>query len=128
MKLNVEGDVLLVCLYIDDLIFTSNSSSMINKFKKVMAQEFEMTDIRLMTYYLGIAMKKEEDDIFISQEGYANEVLKKFNMSDCKLMCTVVKCGVKLLKHKDGEKMDPTLFKSLVGSLQYLTLLEFSHN
>jgi hypothetical protein len=121
MKVNKEGDVLLVCLYVDDLIFTGNSSSMINEFKKAMAREFEMTDIGLMAYYLGIEVKQGEDGIFISQEGYAKEVLKKFNMSNCKSVCTPVECGVKLSKHEDGEKVDPTLFKSLVGSLRYLT-------
>ena len=64
-------DILIVCLYVDDLIFTGNNPSMFEDFKKAMTKEFEMTDIGLMAYYLGIEVKQMEDGIFISQEGYA---------------------------------------------------------
>ncbi|XP_048634844.1 secreted RxLR effector protein 161-like [Brassica napus] len=86
-----------------------------------MTKEFEMTDIGLMSYYLGIEVKQEENGIFITQEGYAKEVLKKFKMNDSNPVCTPMECGVKLSKEKEGESVDPTLFKSLVGSLRYLT-------
>ena len=52
-----NGDILIVCLYADDLIFTSNNPSMFEDFKKAMTKEFEMTDIGLMAYYLGIEVK-----------------------------------------------------------------------
>ncbi|KAM1823768.1 hypothetical protein FF1_025765 [Malus domestica] len=116
-----DGDILIVCLYVDDLIFTGSNPSMFEEFKKVMTKEFEMTDIGLMAYYLGIEVKQSEEDIFISQESYTNEILKKFKMHDCKPISTPVECGVKLTKHDEGESVDPTFFKSLVGSLRYLT-------
>ncbi|KAL5567336.1 hypothetical protein UlMin_030500 [Ulmus minor] len=94
---------------------------MFDEFKKVMTREFEMTDIGLMAYYLGIEVKQKEEGIFISQESYAREILKKFKMNDCKPISTPVECGVKLSKHDEGESIDPTFFKSLVGSLRYLT-------
>jgi len=65
-------EFLLICLYVNDLIFTGNNARMIQKFKDFMIREFEMTDIRLMSYYLGIEMKQEEKRIFISQKAYAN--------------------------------------------------------
>ena len=65
-------EFLLVCLHVNDLIFTGNNARMIQKFKDFMIREFEMTDIRLMSYYLGIEMKQEEKRIFISQKAYAN--------------------------------------------------------
>ncbi|XP_057791354.1 uncharacterized mitochondrial protein AtMg00810-like [Salvia miltiorrhiza] len=86
-----------------------------------MSKEFEMTNIGLMAYYLGVEVKQLEDEIFITQEGYAKEILKKFKMEDCKAINTPVECGIKLSKNDGGEKVDPTLFKSLVGSLRYLT-------
>ncbi|KAH9790789.1 hypothetical protein KPL71_003509 [Citrus sinensis] len=115
------GDILIVCLYVDDLIFTGSDPSLFKEFKRVMIKEFEMTDIGLMAYYLGIEVKQKEEDIFISQESYAKEILKKFKMNDCKPISTPVECGVKLSKHNEGEDIDPTFFKSLVGSLRYLT-------
>ncbi|KAH9667537.1 hypothetical protein KPL70_021079 [Citrus sinensis] len=114
-------DILIVCLYVDDLIFTRSNPSLFEEFKKVMIKEFEMTDIGLMTYYLGIKVKQKEEGIFISQESYAKEILKKFKMNDYKPISTPVECGVKLSKHDEGEDIDPTFFKSLVGSLRYLT-------
>ncbi|KAG6520983.1 hypothetical protein ZIOFF_018048 [Zingiber officinale] len=94
---------------------------MFGEFKEVMTKEFEMTDIGLMAYYLGIEVNQREDGSFISQAGYAREILKKFRMDNSKSINTPVECGVKLSKHDEEEKVDPTFFKSLVGSLRYLT-------
>ncbi|KAH9669846.1 hypothetical protein KPL70_021959 [Citrus sinensis] len=96
------GDILIVCLYVDDLIFTGSDPSLFEEFKRVMIKEFEMTDIGLMAYYLGIEVKQKEEGIFISQESYAKEILKKFKMNDCKPISTPVECGVKLSKHNEG--------------------------
>jgi hypothetical protein len=115
------GDILIVCLYVDDLIFTGNNPTMFEEFKKEMTKEFEMTDIGLMSYYLGIEVKQEDQGILITQEGYAKEVLKKFKMDDANPVSTPMECGIKLSKHDEGERVDPSLFKSLVGSLRYLT-------
>ncbi|KAK6123269.1 hypothetical protein DH2020_042997 [Rehmannia glutinosa] len=116
-----KNDVLIVCLYVDDLIFTGNNPNMFEEFKKAMTREFEMTDIGVMAYYLGVEVKQQEDGIFISQEGYAKEILKKFKMDNCKPINTPMECGIKLSKYDGEEKVDPTLYKSLVGSLRYLT-------
>ncbi|KAL5843259.1 hypothetical protein ACOSQ4_009217 [Xanthoceras sorbifolium] len=74
-----------------------------------------------MAYYLGIEVKQKEEDIFISQENYAKKILKKFKMNDCKPINTPAECEIKLSKHGEGESIYPTFFKSLVGSLCYLT-------
>ncbi|KAK2456950.1 putative mitochondrial protein [Trifolium repens] len=115
------GDTLIVCLYVDDLIFTGNNPTMFEESKKEMTKEFEMTNIGLMSYYLGIEVKQEDQGILITQEGYAKEVLKKFKMDDANPVSTPMECGIKLSKHDEGERVDPSLFKSLVGSLRYLT-------
>ena len=112
---------MIICLYVDDLIFTGNNPNMFKEFKNAMTREFEMTDIGLMAYYLGIEVKQKKEGIFISQESYAKEILKKFKMDDCKPISTPIECGIKLSKDDEAEKVDPTLFKSLVGSLRYLT-------
>jgi hypothetical protein len=59
-KVCENGNILLVCLYVNDLIFTDNNPSMFEDFNKAMTQEFEMTDICLMSYYLGIEVKQME--------------------------------------------------------------------
>ncbi|XP_020578757.1 uncharacterized protein LOC110023608 [Phalaenopsis equestris] len=98
-----------------------NNPSMFEKFKEAMTKEFEMTDIGLMAFYLGIEVKQMEDGIFISQEGYAREILKKFKMENSQSIKTPVECGVKLSQFDEGKRIDPIFFKSLVGSLRYLT-------
>nr|XP_027186647.1 uncharacterized protein LOC113784610 [Cicer arietinum] len=80
-----------------------------------------MTDIGPMSYYLGLEVKQLEECIFISQENYANEVLKKFKMFDCNLVNTLMESRLKLSKFEDGQKEDTSFFKSLVGSIRYLT-------
>ncbi|KAH9697055.1 hypothetical protein KPL71_023445 [Citrus sinensis] len=126
-----DGDILTVCLYVDDLIFTGSNPSLFEEFKRVMIKEFEMTDIGLMAYYLGIEVKQKEEGIFISQESYAKEIFKRFKMNDCKPISTPVECRVKLSKHDEGEDIDPTFFKSLVGSLRTINfglLYSFSND
>ena len=116
-----NGDILIVCLYVDDLIFTDSNPSRFDEFKKDMMKEFEMTDIGLLSYYLVIEAKQKDKGILITQEGYPKEVLKKFKVDDSNPVSTPMECGIKLSKHEEGNKGDPTLYKSLVESIRYLT-------
>jgi hypothetical protein len=119
IKANQQGNMLIVFLYVDDLIFTGDFG--IEEFKSVMKDEFEMTDLGLMRYFLGIEVHQSKAGIFISQSKYAHEILKRFNMINSKATPTPVITGLKLSKEDEGSKVDPTLFKRLVGSLMYLT-------
>ena len=71
MKKEDDGSTLFACLYVDDLLFTGNNPTMFTDFKKNMVQEFEMTDIGLMAYFLGLEVTQKEEGIFVSQSGYA---------------------------------------------------------
>ncbi|XP_070055323.1 uncharacterized mitochondrial protein AtMg00810-like [Nicotiana tomentosiformis] len=82
-----------------------------------MSREFEMTDVGLMLYYLDLEVKQMEDEIFISQESYTKEILKKFNMLDYNPVNTPIENGTKLSKFDEGENVDPTFFKSLAGKM-----------
>jgi len=106
-KVNQEGKILIVCLYVDDLIFTRDLS--IHDFKKSMKTEFEITDLGLMKYFLGIEVYQSDDGIFICQNNYANEVLKRFRMLNCKPTATPMATGIKLRKYDEGSYVDPTL-------------------
>ena len=64
-------NVLIVVLYVDDLIFTRNDNFLIGEFKKAMQNEFEMIELGLLKYFLGIEIKQMHDCIFISQYKYA---------------------------------------------------------
>ncbi|XP_028215213.1 uncharacterized protein LOC114397350 [Glycine soja] len=91
------------------------------EFKKAMMQEYEMTDLGLMRYFLGMQVKQRLGQIFISKEKYADDLLKKFNMQDCKPLATPMAMKEKLSKDDEQNKVDATVYRSLVGSLIYLT-------
>lgn len=114
---------MIVCLYVDDLIFTGRNPSLFDDFKKAMTKEFKMIDIGLMAYYLDIEVKQQVDGTFISLASYAKEILNKFKMNDCKPIIIPVECEVKLPKHVEGEKADPILFKR--HNQIWLVLLSF---
>jgi hypothetical protein len=67
VKIKKNGDTLIVCLYVHGLIFTGNNPKMFEDFKQAMIKEFEMTDIGLISHYLGIKIKQGEDRIFMNQ-------------------------------------------------------------
>jgi hypothetical protein len=120
VKKEADGSILFACLYVDDLLFTGNNPTMFKAFKKSMVQEFEMTDIGLMAYFLGLEVVQKEEGIFVSQSSYAKDILERFKMESYNPVSTSVENGVELRKSKVGN-VDPTYFKSLVGSLRYLT-------
>jgi hypothetical protein len=74
-----------------------------------------------MRYFLGIEVHQSKTGIFISQSKYVHEIMKRFNMINSKASPTPVITRLKLSKEDKGSKVDPTLFKRLVGSLMYLT-------
>ena len=116
-----DGKLLIVVLYVDDVIFTGNNVYLIENFKTVMKEEFEMTDMGLLRYFLGIEVDQNENGIFISQAKYVNEVLGRFNMQECKAAITPTVMGLKLSKEDRSKDFDHSLYKNIVGSLMYLT-------
>ncbi|GJS58455.1 hypothetical protein Tco_0653239 [Tanacetum coccineum] len=76
-----------------------------------------------LTFFLGLQVKQKEDGIFISQDKYVTEILKKFGFSDVKTANTPTETQNPLLKDADGEDVDEHLYRSMIGSLMYLTSL-----
>lgn len=120
-KEDENGNFLIICLYVDDLIFTGNSNMMIEEFRESMKKEFEMTDMGLLHYFLGIEVKQGDNEIAIFQKKYAKDLLKKFKMENAYPASTPMELGLKLSKHDVSEAFDATIYRSLVGSLMYLT-------
>ena len=89
-----------MCLYVDNLIFTRNNLKMIAEFKGAMMKHFEVTDLGLMPYFLGIEVVQQDDEIVISQKKYANDILKKFQMENSKLVSTPLEESLKIDKRR----------------------------
>eukprot|EP00253_Pinus_taeda_P018240 PITA_18240 len=86
-----------------------------------MKEEFEMTDMGFLRYFLGIEVVQNEKGIFISQARYVDQVLSRFSMEECKAANTPTVMGLKLSKEDSSKDFDPSLYKSIVGNLMYLT-------
>lgn len=121
IKIGGECMILVVSLYVDDLIFTGSSKEMFEEFKRSMENEFDMTDLGRMTCFLGVEVTQNADGIFIGQSKYAREVLERFGMDKSKPVSTPVATGNKLTKEGDGNEVDTTHYKQIVGNLMYLT-------
>jgi hypothetical protein len=119
VKTDPPGNILLVCIYVDDMIYTGNL--MLQEFKTVMQKEFEMTDMGLMRYFLGLEVDQSDQGIFICQHKYAADILKRFRMDKCKAAETPIAAGTRLSKQDTGPAVDSTLYKQMVGSFMYLT-------
>ncbi|GJW95283.1 putative ribonuclease H-like domain-containing protein [Tanacetum coccineum] len=116
-----KGDILLVQVYVDDIIFSSTKKSLCIEFEKMMHKKFQMSSMGELTFFLGLQVKQKEDVIFIIQDKYVTEILKKFGFTDVKTASTPMKTQKPLLKDEDGEEVDVHLYRSMIGSLMYLT-------
>ncbi|GKB37878.1 putative ribonuclease H-like domain-containing protein [Tanacetum coccineum] len=116
-----KGDILLVQVYVDDIIFGSTKKELCNAFEKLMHEKFQMSFMRELTFFIGLNVQQKKDDIFISQDKYVVEILKKFGFTEVKTASTPMETQKPLLKDEDGEEVDVHMYRSMIGSLMYLT-------
>ncbi|RVW60650.1 Copia protein [Vitis vinifera] len=94
---------------------------LMDKFKDEMEEVFEMTDLGDMSYFLGMEVHHNQHEIFICQQQYAKEILKKFKMEECKPTTTPMNQKEKFCKENGAEKVNKELYRSMIGCLMYLT-------
>nr|GEV61493.1 uncharacterized mitochondrial protein AtMg00810-like [Tanacetum cinerariifolium] len=116
-----KGNILLVQVYVDDIIFNSTKKELCNTFERLMHEKFQMSSIGELTFFLGLQVKQKKDDIFISQDKYVAEYLKKFRFTEVKTASTPMETQKPLLKDKDCKEVDVYMYRSMIGSLMYLT-------
>ena len=104
----------------DDLIISGAQPSEIEVFKLEMKKKFRMSDLGLLSYYLGMEVVQKETGVFLSQTAYAAKILEKTGMEGCNSTQSPMDARLKLRKESDGKAVDPTMYKSTVGSLRYL--------
>ncbi|GJY03919.1 putative ribonuclease H-like domain-containing protein [Tanacetum coccineum] len=116
-----KGDILLVQVYVDDIIFGSTKKELCIAFEKLMHEKFQMSSMGELTFFLGLQVKQKKDGIFISQDKYVAKILKKFGFTEVKTTSTPMETQKPLLKDEDGEEVDVHMYRSMIGSLMYLT-------
>ena len=105
----VEGKILIIVLYVDDLILTGDEQ-LIHLCKEDLAKEFEMKDMGLLHYFLGLEIWQRDGEIFLSQSKYAREILGKFHMEGCKPMDTPLPGNWRKEDATSGEVVDSTVY------------------
>jgi hypothetical protein len=115
-----DGARLLLRVYVDDMIITVTSAVAIGEFKQEMTSLFKMSDPGLLSYYLGIEVVKQPGCIKICQAAYADKLLDRMGMSGYNSAAVPMESRLKLSKKGDGEVVDASLYRSVVGGLRYL--------
>ncbi|GJR61763.1 putative ribonuclease H-like domain-containing protein [Tanacetum coccineum] len=82
---------------------------------------FQMSSIGELTFFLGLQVQQKEDGIFISQDKYVAEILKKFDFATVKTASTPIETNKALVKDEEAEAVDVHLYRLMIGSLMYLT-------
>jgi hypothetical protein len=104
--LNHGTDFLLVQSYVDDIIFSGSSHTLVSRFQKMMKNEFQMFMMGELTIYLGIQVKQRMQDTFVHQVKYMKGLMKKFNMAELKPLLTPMSTATALDPDKNGEAMN----------------------
>nr|GEW37314.1 putative ribonuclease H-like domain-containing protein [Tanacetum cinerariifolium] len=116
-----RDDILLVQVYVDDIIFRSTTKSLCDEFEQMMHKRFQMSSMGELTFFLGLQVKQKDDGIFISQDKYVADILKKFDFTTVKTSSTLMKPKKELIKDAEAEDIDVHLYRSMIRLLMYLT-------
>ncbi|KAJ9542662.1 hypothetical protein OSB04_029168 [Centaurea solstitialis] len=117
-----EGEhTVVIQIYVDDIIFGSTSRELCKKFETVMTQEFKMSMMGEINFFLGLQVRQFLDGIFINQSKYIFDLLKKYDMSGCNSIGTPMATGNTIGPDHEGKDVDLRNYQSMVGSLMYIT-------
>ncbi|GKB88628.1 putative ribonuclease H-like domain-containing protein [Tanacetum coccineum] len=116
-----KSNIMLVLVYVDDIIFGSTKKSMCTEFEDCMHKRFQMSSMGELTFYLGLQVKQQPARIFISQDKYVADILKKFDFWSIRTTTTPIESNKPLVNDTDGEDVDVHVYRSMIGSLMYLT-------
>ena len=115
----LDKKILLVEIFVDDTLFTGNDDEC-KEFSEQMNKEFEMSMFGEIKFFVGLQIQQRKNGIYITQSKYIKEILKKFGMEDSKLVGNPMCTRLKLTKDDESKEVDQTLYRSMIGKLQYV--------
>nr|GEW05276.1 retrovirus-related Pol polyprotein from transposon TNT 1-94 [Tanacetum cinerariifolium] len=110
-----DSNLIIVQIYVDDIIFRLTYQKMCDDFAKIMHDEFEMSMMGELNFFLRLQIKQLDDRIFFNQSKYIKEMLKKFGLEDSKPMKTHMSTETKLMRDEEGESVDNTKYRGMIG-------------
>ena len=116
-----KNHITVAQIYVDDIVFGSTCKEDLDIFVKNMTAAFEMSMLGELNFFLGLQIQQNSSGMFLSQSKYAKNLIKKFKLESAKHMRTPMSSTLKICKDELGENVDPTLYRSMIGSLLYLT-------
>ena len=124
-----ENSLDIIDFHVDDLMIAAKSITTINEIKRALATRFEMTDGGELRFFLGIQVERDraQRTLALSQGHFVEQILRRFQMQDCKPVSTPLDTSVKLQgtgtnDELTNKRIDPTFFRQIIGSLMYLML------
>lgn len=118
----VDGQILLLLVYVDDIVITGSNLLLVAQVISDLQSTFALKDLGELNYFLGIQVTKNPASLPLSQSKYITDLLAKVNMQDSTLCSTHMASGVYLTKDTGLSFLDVTLYRSIVGALQYISL------
>jgi len=109
-----------VQIYVDDIIFSATNESLYKEFVRCMQDEFEMSMMGGLNFFIGLQIKQTRDVIFINQSKHINDLLKRFGMEQVKTADTPMGTSTKLDMDENSKNIDITKYQGMIGSLLYL--------
>ncbi|PKI55374.1 hypothetical protein CRG98_024225 [Punica granatum] len=113
---------ILILVYVDDIILTRTPRAPFDSLMTALHQEFAMKDLGPLNYFLGMEATFDKTGLHLTQAKYIHDILLRSSMLDYKPISSPVASGARLSLHDGDTFEDPSLYRSVVGSLQYLTL------
>ncbi|KAI3681195.1 hypothetical protein L6452_35980 [Arctium lappa] len=116
-----KGDIILIQIYVDDIIFGSTNPKYCKNFANLMVSRFQMNLMGEMNFFLSLQVKQFSSGIFINQSKYIRDILWKFQMENSKPIGTSMAPGTKIGIDPSGKAVDVRTYRGMIGSLMYLT-------
>ncbi|KAA3485242.1 hypothetical protein EPI10_007250 [Gossypium australe] len=118
----VEGMILYVLVYVDDIIITGNYQGSVDAFVKILDSRLSLKDLGELSYFLSIEVSSTTDELFLSQRKYVLDLLKKARMDQAKGSLTPMATSINLSQHVGSAIENDSEYMSIVGALQYVVI------
>ena len=112
-----DGELFVCQMYVDDIIFGCTNQKYSDEFGHMMQEQYQMSMMGELKFFLGLQIRQQSNGIFISQEKYLKDCLKKFGMQDCKGYTTPMPTKSHLSPDANGKEFDQKVYCSMIGSL-----------